>query len=67
MRRNRTPFYPLNYTGMIPGQKGPHDQGLLLTFVAIRFSKAPGDQVPRTAKRVPLGRVTSSIPKLDHL
>ena len=42
MRRNRTPFSPLNYTGMIPDQDGP-DRGLLLNFVRYPILKGPGD------------------------
>jgi hypothetical protein len=65
MRRNRTPFYSLNYTGMSPDQDSP-DRGLLISCT-IRFSRVKRSNSPKTAKRVPLGRAKGSIPKLDHL
>jgi hypothetical protein len=46
MRRNKTPFYPLNYTGMIPGQDGP-DRGLLQNFVGYPIFKGPEDHPHR--------------------
>ena len=65
MRRNRTPFYSLNYTGMSPDQDSP-DRGLPISCT-IRFSRVKRSNSPKTAKRVPLGRAKGSIPKLDHL
>jgi hypothetical protein len=65
MRRNRTLFYSLNYTGMSPDQDSP-DRGLLVSCT-IRLSRIKGSNSPKTAKRVPLGRAKGSIPKLDHL
>jgi hypothetical protein len=51
---------------MIPGQEVP-DQGYCYLSWTIRFSQAEGNHTPQTAKRIPLGRVRCSIPKLDHL
>ena len=64
MRRNKTPFFPLNYTGMIPGQDGPN-RGLL-NSVGYPVFKASGD-LPKGHEHIPLGRAEGSIPKLDHL
>jgi hypothetical protein len=44
MRRNKTPFYPLNYTGISPDQDPP-DRGLLILW-AIRFSMAQKNNSP---------------------
>jgi hypothetical protein len=44
MRRNKTPFYPLNYTGMSPGQDSP-DRGLLISW-AIQFSMVQKNNNP---------------------
>ena len=42
MRRNKTPFFPLNYTGMTPDQDGP-DRGLLHNFVGYPVFNGPGN------------------------
>jgi hypothetical protein len=44
MRRNKTPFFPLNYTGMTPDQDGP-DRGLLHNFVGYPVFKGPEKQL----------------------
>jgi hypothetical protein len=54
MRRNRTPFFPLNDTGMIPGQDRP-DQGLLLSLVGYpvfkgRRAPSPIDRQTRPSR-----------------